>query len=191
MFNVFRSYLKFTDDTRPVLTQQSVGADIAWYFPNRMGFGISAGAVIGGRFAYGDTAIDLKAGPMLSFKGSRILLTEYRQIPFIVGAISVSTSWTKAQAPDNQSISFIATDIRLSLTAGYTIKNRVQIYISPKVYGGPIFHVTDGDAVRGSDRYFLQAGMGMTLLLPKEFMLFVNGSPLGEQTLGGGLAKIF
>jgi hypothetical protein len=70
-----------------MLTQQSVGADISWHFPNRMSFGISAGAVIGGRFSYADTSITLKAGPILSFKGSRILLTEYRIIPFIVGAI--------------------------------------------------------------------------------------------------------
>jgi hypothetical protein len=96
-----------------------------------------------------------------------------------------------AQAPDTRSISFAATDVRLSLTAGYTIKDRLQVYLSPKVYGGPIFHLTNSDAVRGSDRYFVQAGMGMTLLLPGDFMLFVNGSPLGEQTLGGGLAKIF
>jgi hypothetical protein len=191
MFNTFRSYLKFTDGTRPVLTQQSVDADISWHFPNRMSFGISAGAVMGGRFSYADTAITLKAGPMLSFKYSRILLTEYRFIPFIVSAVSLSTSWTAAEAAAHQSISFLATDVRFSITAGYTIKDRLQIYLSPKVYGGPIFHFTDGNAVRGNDRYFVQAGMGIALLLPKDFMLFVNGSPLGEQSLGGGVAKIF
>ncbi len=191
MFNWFRSYLSFTDGTRPVLTQEAVAAEISWYFANRRSFGIGAGTVTGGQFSYSGTSIGLKPGPVLSFKGAGVLLKEFRYTPFVVGAVSVSMAWMPTNTPADRHDSFFASDVRLSLTAGYTVMRRLQLYLAPKVFGGPIFHFTKGNVARGNDRYFFQAGMGMTAILPGEFMLFVNGSPLGEQMLGGGVAKIF
>jgi hypothetical protein len=191
MYNRFQSFLRFTDGTLPELSQQAVSADVSWHFVSRRSFGISAGAVLGGRFSRNDSAIRLKYGPLVSVKYSRILLTEYSYIPFIVAGVSGSFSWTAAEATGTAPNSFIATDVRLSITAGYTLWNRLQLYLSPKVFGGPIFHNTGGTVVRGFDRHFFQTGMGATVILPKEFMLFVNGSPLGERSLGGGVSKIF
>lgn len=191
MYNWFQSYLKFTDGTLPVLNQQAVAADLSWHLVNRSSFGISAGAVLGGQFSHHDTSITLKYGPIVSFKYSRILMTEYSYIPFVVAAVSGAFSYTTAEATAIGSNSFVASDARLSLTVGYTFFERLQVYLSPKLFGGPIFHFADRNAIRGSDRHFFQAGMGLTVILPGEFMLFVNGSPLGERTLGGGVSKIF
>jgi hypothetical protein len=188
MYGFFRSYLSLTNKTRPVLTQHNAIADFSWHFTNQASIGISAGSVIGGDFSYGDSTIALHAGPILSVEGSKILLKENRLIPFIASAMAISGSWTGTAAPGT---SFLATDARISLVAGYTIKDRLQIYLSPKLFGGPFFRLTNGKAIRGNDRYFFQTGMGMALMLPKGYMLFVNGSPLGEQALGGGLSKIF
>lgn len=191
MYNWFQSGLKFTDGTSAVLTQRTAGADLAWHFVSRRSFGISAGSVLGGRFSHRDTSITLKYGPVVSFKFSRILMTEYSYIPFIVAGVSGSFSWTAAEEKGAGSNSFVASDLRLSFTVGYTLWERLQVYLLPKAFGGPIIHFAGGNAVRGSDRYFFQAGMGLTVVLPGEFMLFINGSPLGERALGGGVSKIF
>ncbi|MBN1757873.1 MAG: hypothetical protein JW863_06120 [Chitinispirillaceae bacterium] len=191
MGNWFRSYLKFTDGALPVLTQKTVSAELAWHFISRRSFGIGAGTVLGGTFSDHDISLFLKYGPVVSFRYSRILMTEYFPIPFIVAGVSGSFSWTAAEETHAGRNSFFASDVRLSVTSGYTFWNRLQVYLSPKVFGGPVIRVTDSNRVRGSDRYFFQAGMGMTVILPGEIMIFVNGSPLGEQVLGGGLSKVF
>ena len=80
------------------------------------------------------------------------------------------------------------TDVRLALTVGYTFFDFWRIYLSPRVFGGPVF-IDDGSTrLRGRDRYFVQAGMGMGFLLPKGFTIYIDGSPAGEQAISAGLA---
>ncbi len=87
--------------------------------------------------------------------------------------------------------SFTGTDARFGITAGYTLWKFWQIYISPKVFGGPVFWHIGSDKIQGRDRYFVQAGLGTSIILPKGFILFINGSVAGEQAIGGGLVKSF
>lgn len=72
------------------------------------------------------------------------------------------------------------------MTVGYTFFDVRRGYLSPRVFGGPVFiHI------QGRDRYFVQAGMGMGFLLPRGFTIFVDGSPAGEQAISAGLAYYF
>ena len=79
----------------------------------------------------------------------------------------------------------------MGLVAGYTLFDWWRLYLSPRVFGGPVF-IDDGETkVQGSDRYFVQAGMGTAFLLPKGITLYVDGSPAGEQAISAGIAGFF
>jgi hypothetical protein len=80
------------------------------------------------------------------------------------------------------------TDARFALTVGYTLFDVWRLYLSPRVFGGPVFIDYPDSRLQGRDRYFVQAGMGMSFLLPKGLTLYVDGSPAGEQAISAGLA---
>jgi hypothetical protein len=71
---------------------------------------------------------------------------------------------------------------------GYTFFDFWRVYLSPRVFGGPVFIDYGSRRLQGRDRYFVQAGMGMSFLLPKGFAIYVDGSPAGEQAITAGAA---
>jgi hypothetical protein len=197
----FWSHLVMKNSSKPTLHQYSVMGEVAYLFPNGKSIAVDAGVILGGEYIGGMfiggeyidnyTRLDLKQGGVVSVKGMWHFLEQKKAVPFGVTSLSVSVSKVDAVKTGNVSNSFLATDVRLGLTAGYTIRNFLQVYISPKVFGGPVFWYHGSDRVQGRDRYFIQAACGASFLLPKGFVIFVNGSALGEQAVGGGVAKVF
>lgn len=169
--------------------QYAALGELAYHFSNKTSLGISGGAVLGGYFSVNDTTIYLKNGGVVSVKGSWHFLEQKKSVPFAVASLSISFSKVNAENTGAEMNDFLGTDVRLGLTAGYTIKDFFQFYISPKVFGGPIFREKGAERIQGRDRHFIQAGMGVSFLLPKGFAFFINGSPLGEQAIACGAAK--
>ncbi len=188
----FWSHLSFEDGEEPTLYQYAAIGEIAYHFPNRTSLALNAGSVLGGRFTFEDKSeIYLTKGVVVSVKGTWNFLLEKKAIPFMVASLSLSFSKVFAEPYQGLKTSFTGSDVRFGLTAGYTIGKAWQVYLSPKVFGGPIFRHYGSDRVQGRDRYFIQAGLGSSLILPKGFVLFVNGSVAGEQAVGGGVVKSF
>jgi hypothetical protein len=185
------SYLHLAGNIEPILYQYSAGAEIAWLRHGTTSYGLDAGVVLGGRFSYAGTVIDLDKGFVVSVIGMRDLLMQKGARPFGVLTFSVSASRTAGRKIGDTTSTFVGTDARVGFTVGYTLWHTVQVYLSPKVFGGPFFWMRGNETIRGNDRYFVQTGLGLSALLPAGFALFVNGSPLGEQVVSGGLAKTF
>ncbi len=186
----FWSHLHFDNGDEPTLYQYAALGELAYHFRNRTSLALNAGAVLGGRLAFEDTSdIFLTKGVVVSVKGTWNFLLEKKAIPFMVASLSLSFSKVYAEPYGGNTTSFTGTDARLGITVGYTIGKFWQVYLSPKVFGGPIFHHKNSDTIQGRDRYFVQAGLGTSFILPKGFVLFINGSVAGEQAIGGGVVK--
>ena len=60
-------------------------------------------------------------------------------------------------------------------------------YAVGRLFGGPVFYKIDDVNRIGNDRYHFQLGAGGLIALGKRVDLFVEGVPLGEQALTGGI----
>lgn len=170
--------------------QKATIAEVTYQFSEKFIGGLAIGAIIDGTFKESIYQSDIQRGGLLSVKVMWVRTFKNPTLPFIVTSISFTASnvSTKSQS---MYTNFIGTDLRLGATIGYTIKKVLQVYISPKVFGGPIFYQSNTDKLQGRDLYFFQAGLGSSLFLPKDFTLFVNGSVAGEQAISFGIAKGF
>ena len=58
-------------------------------------------------------------------------------------------------------------------------------------FGGPVYWTYQGASVLGTDTHHYQVGAGLALLVGRRVDLFVEGVPLGEQAVAGGVAASF
>ncbi len=188
----FWSHLHFENGDEPTLHQYAAIGEIAYHSNNGKSLALNAGLILGGNFSLNDEyEIELKKGVVVSVKGAWNFVKEKKATPFVIASISLSFSKVFAEEYNGKETGFTGTDARLGITAGYTLWRFWQVYISPKVFGGPIFWHNNSKKIQGRDRYFVQAGLGTSFILPKGFVFFINGSVAGEQALGAGLVKSF
>ena len=59
------------------------------------------------------------------------------------GVITIGTASVDLREPPAGALTDLKPGryVRLSVTAGYTLWERLQVYLSPKVFGGPIFRI--------------------------------------------------
>jgi hypothetical protein len=185
------SDLHFEDGTEPVMNQHTAVGSVGYFFPNGWSLVLSGGAVFGGTVR-GD-GHDLGFGPgfLVSARVGWRFLDQDGAVPFMIASLTASFTRSAIDHGARSSDVVMASDFRLGLTAGYTLFDVLQVHVSPRVFGGPIFIPGLGGTVRGRDRYFVQIGLGGALLLPAGLTLFVDGSPAGERSLAGGLAISF
>lgn len=188
----FWSHLRFENGDKPTFHQYATIGEIAYHSNKGKSLGLNAGAVLGGYFLLKDSyTIKIKNGVVVSINGAWNFVKKNYASHFIIGSISLSFSKTFAENYNGKETSFTASDVRLGITVGNTFWKFWRIYISPKVFGGPIFWHSGSDKIQGRDRYFVQAGLGTSFILPKGFIFFINGSVAGEQALGAGVIKSF
>jgi len=185
------SYLHFEDGTEPVMNQQTAVGSLGYFFRSGWSVAVSGGGVFGGTVR-GD-GHDLGFGPgfLVSVRVAWRWLEEDGPVPFVVTSLSASFTRSAIASGARRSDVVLGTDFRLGFTVGYTLFDILQIYVSPRVFGGPIFIPGLGGRIQGRDRFFVQVGLGGALLLPAGLTLFVDGSPGGERALAGGLAISF
>ncbi len=188
----FWSHLKFKDGTRPTLSEQSVNGQIGYYFNKDVSLTAVGGAILSGHMYEDGLNLDVGTGFVVSLQAAWQFLDEKGAIPFLSASLMASFSRAPFDDRNADRSGFIwGTDVRIGLTVGYTFFNWWRIYLAPRFFGGPVF-IDDGTSkVQGSDRYFVQAGMGMAFLLPKGLTIYVDGSPAGEQAVSAGLAAFF
>ena len=188
----FWSHLKFKDGTRPTLSEQSVVGQLGYFFTPALSLTATGGGILSGEMTEDGLNLDVGTGFVVSLQVVWQFLTEKGARPFM--SASFTASFSRASFEDRaieRNGHIWGTDARFGLTVGYTFFNWWRIYLSPRVFGGPVF-IDDGDTrLQGSDRYFVQAGMGMGFLLPKGITLYVDGSPAGEQSISAGIAAFF
>lgn len=159
------------------LAEETVAASLGWH-SGASGFGIegSFGALVHGSLGN----VDLKPGPAVSVTGSWLALTETGARPFVLVAVTGSI----LSVPE-----LTAVDFRGSVVAGKTFFQTLTLYAAARVFAGPVDF--DPESQTGSDTHHYAVGAGASLRLPKAFDVFVEGSPLGEQSLNVGVGLRF
>lgn len=181
-FGAFRTTLVFEGVDRLRLEAMAVSASFEWRVSPRWTLAGAAGGIVAGRLASDETSFDFSGGAVGSVSGSFLALEQGRYWPFIMLAGSLAVSGVRA-APT----SYVAVDVRLTGTVGYTFFDRLTPYLVGRVFGGPVFW----RGQTGTDLYHYQLGGGFVVGLPFGFDLSAEVVPLGEQRVTAGLGYSF
>ncbi len=184
------SHLHFGDGSEPVMDHQIGLVTLGYHFAKGIGLGVGLGGVHSGTLRGDGMDLELDPGWLVTARFSWQALAEKGARPFVVLSVSLGVTGSgiarSGGSPAGGSV--LGTDLRLDLTAGYTIARRLRLYVSPRVFGGPIFILRGGTRNQGRDRFFFQVGLGAAILLPAGITVFFEGSPGGEQAISGGVA---
>ena len=145
---------------------------------------------------YGEHTIE--GGWLASAQIAKRLLDQDGVIPFIQGTFTAGWSQLRMTPKTGHPAfgrkdGFLATDLRLSVSAGWTVAGVWTPYVSARFFAAPFYwHQGDGwytsDPYRsGQDVDHFQVGVGSTFTLPGNFALFVDYAALGETALTAGL----
>jgi len=184
----FWSHLHFEGGIEPTLRQQTAVAQAAYFFGNGLDLSLGGGVVANGKM-YGDgLSLAVGTGFVVSLRLTWQFLKEKGARPFMSAAVAASYSRSPFEDDAGTEGYLWGTDFRFALTVGYTLFDFWRVYLSPRVFGGPVFIAYPKESIQGRDRYFVQAGMGMSFILPRGFTIYVDGSPAGEWAISCGLA---
>lgn len=189
-YGQFWSHLKFDGGGQPDLRQQVVTGAVGYRVRDDMELRLSAGAIVEGSFGKPGQRQDLTPGWVISLQLVKQWISEDGFVPYLLTGFSLSSSMTKALNDDDAADRLVGSDFRFTLIVGYTFFDRWRLYLAPRGFGGPIFWIREDETLRGSDRYFFQAAGGTSITLPGNVVIFVEGSPGGEQAVVGGLAVV-
>lgn len=171
-------------DTAFVTTERRFGPKFAMQ--------LGAGATTGGALETAGTLHRIGPGwaGFLSF--SAIVLDGKGTKPLLVASatIAVSSARTVDRANPNAFATLTAGDFRGGLVLGKTLLDRVTPYVAGRVFGGPIHWQLAGRDQTGTDAYHVQLGFGGVVSIAP-FDVYLEGVPVGERSLGGGLGVSF
>lgn len=77
------------------------------------------------------------------------------------------------------------------MTAGWTLADIVTPYVLARAFGGPVYWRIGTVAQTGTDTHHDQLGAGAVAAITSAMNLFVEGVPLGERAVTGGLSLAF
>jgi hypothetical protein len=147
----------------------------------------SLGAVVAGELEAEGVVHDVAPGFVTSIAVSHQWLKPGAWYVVSSLAISVSTAETSANQAGNQVTGRLtATDLRLSILAGYTFNGIVSPYLLVRGFGGPVFWEDAGTNRTGTDRDHYAVGAGMVVRVGK-FGLNISGSAVGERSASAGI----
>lgn len=187
---MFTSELRFSDDTEPEITEQSLVASGGYRWGTGWSVRVAAGAVLSGKLEHDGRVHDVGAGWMAAAGLSRSW--RFGERWFVSGSLTAgvsSTSTTEQQAGAmSERVGLTATDLRLGVLAGVTLWQRWSPYLLARGFGGPVLWALDGEDINGSDQHFFQLGVGSSVALPWRLTLLVDASLLGERAFSLGLS---
>ena len=165
-YGQFWSHLQFDDGMEPTLNQQTVVGSAGRLFTRGGGLFVSGGAILGGSVEGGGEEYDVHPGWLASVRYETPLVRERGAIPFLQFSVALSLSKTKIEDTEEHEVDFMAFDVRIGCALGYTFFQIWQLYLAPRVFAGPVFWDKPEGQTQGRDRYFFEAGLGTTVLLP-------------------------
>lgn len=177
--------LLFGEGRRAEMRRAVAFASLAVPVSSRFSFQASLGAFVTGDLRTPTSKVTLGPGVASSIGVGFRMLDGRGSAPLVLTTLTYSSTHVSARPIARH---FAAHDVRASLVIGKTIADVVTPYALARAFGGPAFwRWDDGKRVTGTDLYKYQVGGGIAATVgPVE--LFVEGTPLGERTLGGGAA---
>ena len=177
-----------TSATTPRLSRRSVSASVEYRVDKTWTFGGALGATVSGELDLGDRSHRLDPGWIVVVSASRTLAN---MAPFFVVmgmSLGVSSGATRSVGGGSDG-QLTAGDVRLGFTAGRLIADTLAPYAALRLFGGPILWQRDGQPLAGgTDRYHVQAGLGLLVSATTGVDAFVEVAPVGERaiTVGAG-----
>jgi hypothetical protein len=147
----------------------------------------SAGAGFSGELRMPNGTHRFSAGPTAAVGVGYRLLSG---MPFLAltAVLSASTSRTQHEL---QAARYTAFDLRLGAAFGATFFDALSPYALARVFGGPVFWRYEDKPVTGTDVYHFQLGAGLAWRIAERVDAFIEGVPLGERALVGGVSASF
>lgn len=177
-----RTTLVFSDGSLVPLEQSALTASLEYRLSPRWTLTAAGGGILSGRLLAAEGPVPLGPGAVFSLGASWLALESEGLRPFVL--LSGSLAFTRlAAAPEG----YTAGDLRLSVTAGYTLFERFSPYVTARAFGGPVFW----RGLQGTDLYHYQLGAGLAVGLPAGVDVLVEAVPLGEQRLTAGVGLSF
>ncbi len=190
--------LRFTGDQRVDMERKAFVLTLEYRVTRRLSLLAGAGALAGGQIVSQGTTFDLQTGPLVALGASyRILDPAQSGQPFLVfgGQLSYVASGTRRESSSDGATGYYAGDLRLGMTFGVTLFDRVSPFATARVFGGPAYWRIQGQPVQGTDIHKYQVGGGLVLALGGKkgphIDAILEGIPLGEQGLTGGFGLSF
>jgi len=192
-----RSSLAF-GDTDVTVDKVAVALSMDFFTRGRFNYQLAAGSFVTGTLRTDEDGIERQMGPGWLLAGSatwRVVDQTDGAVPYVLlsGIFGATGTRTFADPPDVGAPlrgSYVAFDARFGATVGKTFADVVSPYVAARVFGGPVLWTEDGETRTGSDRYHVQVAGGVALLLTP-IDLFIEGAPLGEVGVSGGVGARF
>ena len=149
---------------------------------------LGAGATFAGALTLPDGKHEFLPGPSVSLGVASRFLDAPSYFALITVVASFSASRTELGAAR---ASYTAYDLRLGAEFGLNLVNVLHPYVLVRAFGGPVYWTYAGESVTGTDIHHYQLGAGLAAGLPAHLSVFVEGVPLGERAISGGLGFAF
>jgi len=169
-------------------TRNVVFATLDWRMSPAWAFEIGAGSILGGTLATGPERYDFDPGLLAAAGVSWRALEADGARPFVAftGQLAfVATTTRPSGVPDATSTGYEALDARIGAVAGWPLLGTITPYAIARAFGGPVFWHHGADAVSGGDVHHYQFGAGLFVRWGR-VDIFLEGVPLGEQSLSAG-----
>ena len=186
--------LDFSGSLRTPETRNSALAELAYAPTARLTLSAGLGVAFGGKLEAPDGSHaftpGIAAGLGLSYRIAEGATPFGRAFVLIGGNVSFTGASTQHDGVGERT-AYDALDFRASVTGGLTWLDVLSGYLVVRGFGGPVYWTYQSASELGTDTHHYQVGGGLALLLAKRVDLFVEGVPLGEQAVAGGVAASF
>ncbi len=184
------------DDGDVTVDHFAVVASMDFFTGGNTTYQLATGSFVTGTLTAGGVEREMGPGWLLSGGATWRVLdgTEGAQ-PYVILSLTFGATGTRtfADPPEVDAPlrgSYLAFDARFGAAVGKTFAGVVSPYAAARAFGGPVLWTEGGETRTGTDRYHVQLAGGVALLLTP-FDVFVEGAPLGEVGVSGGVGAQF
>lgn len=197
--------IDFSSGAHADMERSAITAGFDWRPSRKWTLSVVGGALVGGALSSRTGVHDMAPGPLFALTLSwRVVEQKAHGLPFVLFSLTGAGVFSRTKGPSMAAVpgrlapptaetSYTAFDLRFAGVVGTTLGSgmlSVTPYAAGRLFGGPIFWDERGEEVTGTDSYKHQLGVGASLRLgPVDF--FVEGAPVGERALTGGIGASF
>jgi hypothetical protein len=186
--------IRFSSTLLPGETRSAYLANASYAPTSRLAFSAAFGEGIGGQLLAPDGPHEFEPGLVASLGISYRYIEQNTPIGrgFLVGSGQVSFTTAETQlGSSGPATAYDALDFRVGVAAGLTWARTISLYGAARGFGGPVFWSYHGSEQLGTDTHHYQVGGGAALVLFRYMDIFLEGIPLGEQAVAGGISIAF
>ncbi len=181
--------LRFDGSLRAAQTRAAVLGVLAYMPTPSLALEAGIGASFAGALTLPDGKHEFLPGPSATLGAGWRVLDAASYFALLTAVASFTANRTElAGAPR---VSYTAFDLRLGGEFGLNLAQVLHPYVLARAFGGPVYWQYQGKDVTGTDIHHYQLGLGLAVGLPLRLAAFVEGVPLGERALSGGVSFAF